>query len=238
VEPLPTRDNRQSILFYEAAEGGAGVLTRIANEPDALAKVAAQALEIMHFEPPGNGAPWKRDALTELLDAQGKPICEAGCYKCLLSYYNQPDHPLIDRKDAAAEGLVLDILCRLTGAQARAGSRGRSPEEHADQLSRLSGSALERAWLAHVERHGHRKPDRAQHLIEAAGTRADFFYDDFQLAVFIDGPHHETERRKAQDADIDRKLEDLGLLVVRFPKETGQWPEIFESHADLFGAAK
>ena len=36
AEPLPGRDNRQSILFFEAAEGGAGVLTRIATEPKAL----------------------------------------------------------------------------------------------------------------------------------------------------------------------------------------------------------
>lgn len=36
AEPLPGRDSRQSILFFEAAEGGAGVLTRIATEPQAL----------------------------------------------------------------------------------------------------------------------------------------------------------------------------------------------------------
>ena len=46
------RDNRQSILFFEAAEGGAGVLTRIATEPQALRAVAAEALEIMHFPAP------------------------------------------------------------------------------------------------------------------------------------------------------------------------------------------
>lgn len=238
VEPLPTRDDRRSILFYEAAEGGAGVLTRIASEPEALAKVASEALGIMHFEQPAAGESWRRDALVEKLNVQGKPVCEAGCYKCLLSYYNQPDHPLIDRKDATAEGLVLDILCRLTGSQARTGARGVRPDEHLEQLSRLSGSPLEQAWLAHVEKFGHRKPDRAQHPIEAAGTRADFFYDDYQLAVFIDGPHHETARRRAQDAEIDRKLENLGCLVVRFPKETGAWPKIFAAHADLFGPAR
>lgn len=236
AEPLPTRDARQSILFYEAAEGGAGVLTRLAGEPLALAAVAAEALQIMHYQEPPSGHGWSKAALTEETDTDGKPICEAGCYKCLLSYYNQPDHPLIDRKDKEAEGLVLDILCRLTAAQTRQGTQGRAPDQHSAELSRVSGSSLEQAWLAYVEAHGHRKPDRGQHTIATAGTCADFFYDDYQLAVFIDGPHHDGESQGAKDVEINRRLEEQGYIVVRFPKDTAAWPEIFSTYADLFGA--
>jgi hypothetical protein len=32
-------------------------------------------------------------------------------------------------------------------------------------------------------------PDRGQHTIASAQTCADFFYDEYPLAVFIDGPH-------------------------------------------------
>ena len=38
--------------------------------------------------------------------------CVKGCYRCLLSYYNQPDHELIDRTDPE----VLEILLRLARA--------------------------------------------------------------------------------------------------------------------------
>ena len=33
-----------------------------------------------------------------LRDKEGAE-CVKGCYRCLLSYYNQPDHELIDRTD-------------------------------------------------------------------------------------------------------------------------------------------
>lgn len=235
AEPLPGRDNRQSILFFEAAEGGAGVLTRIATEPHALQAVAAEALSIMHFQEPAEGKSWKKSELTQELDERGHPLCEAGCYRCLLSYYNQPDHPLIDRQDKQAGGQLQDILCRLTESTSALGSHGRAPEQHSAELERLSSSSLEKAWLAHVEEHGYLKPDRAQHTLTAAGVNADFYYDDYSLAVFIDGPHHDSDSQKTKDAEANRKLEDLGLIVVRFPKEKDQWQAIFKANADLFG---
>jgi len=238
AEPLPGRDNRQSILFFEAAEGGAGVLTRIATEPNALRAVAAEALSIMHFQEPAEGLGWKKSELTQELDEHGQPLCEAGCYRCLLSYYNQPDHPLIDRQDKEAGGQLLDILCRLTDSTSALGSQGRAPEQHSAELERMSSSSLEKAWLAHVQQHCYLKPDRAQHTLTAAGVNADFFYDDYNLAVFIDGPHHETDSQKVKDAAANHTLENLGFIVVRFPKEQDQWPAIFKANADLFGAGQ
>jgi len=238
AEPLPTRDKRLSILLFEAAEGGAGVLTRLATEPDALARVAARALEILHFKAPPAGQAWNPKSLVEELDDSGMPYCEAGCYRCLLSYYNQPDHTLIDRKDKDADGVLLEILCRLTQARANQGTHGRAPQEHDAQLVRAAGSTLEKAWLDHVAEHGYRKPDRGQHIIAGADACADFFYDDLNLVVFIDGPHHEKERQRAQDEQINRKLDELGYLVVRFPKETDGWEAIFRRNADLFGPGK
>lgn len=238
AEPLPGRDNRQSILFFEAAEGGAGVLTRIATEPQALQAVAAEALQIMHYRTSEPGHAWKKSELAQELDEAGQPLCEAGCYKCLLSYYNQPDHPLIDRQDKEAQGQLLDILCRLTESSSALGTHGRAPEQHSAELERMSTSSLEKAWLTHVEERGYLKPDRAQHTLVAAGVNADFFYDDYNLAIFIDGPHHDTDSQQAKDAEANRKLEELGFIVVRFPKEQDQWPAIFAANADLFGSGR
>jgi len=235
AEPLPGRDPRLSILFYESAEGGAGVLTRLATEPDALAAVAEKALEVMHFQRPKNGV-WVTNELIEETDELGKPICEAGCYKCLLSYYNQPDHGAIDRKDQSNEGKVLDILCRLTRSQAKVGTFGHNPDVQGAELRRISGSSLEQAWLDYVEAHSHLKPDRGQETIERCQTCADFYYEEWKAAVFIDGPHHDTPQQAEKDAAITRCLMDAGYHVIRFPKEQSRWPEIFAAHADLFGS--
>jgi very-short-patch-repair endonuclease len=192
----------------------------------------------MHFMSPEQGEPWKRVTLVEEHDRDGNPMCEAGCYRCLLSYYNQPDHELIDRKDVETDGLLLDVLCRLTQAGTSQATQGRDPEQHSAELARTAGSSLEQSWLAYVAEHGHRKPDRGQHTIAAVPCCADFFYDDLQLAVFIDGPHHETDAQRQHDTNINQQLDALGYLVVRFPKEANAWPDIFKNNVDLFGPGK
>jgi hypothetical protein len=78
AEPLPGANERNAILFYEAAEGGAGVLRRLVDDPTAFARVAAQALRLCHFEPQTG---------EDLRHApRAKEDCEAACYDCLMSF--------------------------------------------------------------------------------------------------------------------------------------------------------
>ena len=105
-EPLPTREERNTILLYEATEGGAGVLNRLVSDPANLQAVARRALKLMHYQ-----EPYKPDEIGQEDDA-----CVAGCYRCILSYYNQPDHELIDRQDPA----IVEFLCALVAAEGRA----------------------------------------------------------------------------------------------------------------------
>ncbi|WP_292454286.1 DEAD/DEAH box helicase [Mesorhizobium sp.] len=108
TEPLPARDNRRAILAFEATEGGAGVLGRIVHEPDAIAKVAKAALELMHYRKIDEAiASHDHSMLEDSNDAE----CVRGCYRCLLSYYNQPDQELINRKDDDTKRFLLQLAC-------------------------------------------------------------------------------------------------------------------------------
>lgn len=106
TEPLPSREHRRAILLYEATEGGAGVLGRLINDPEALPRVARKALELMHFE---NVDASLETADPTALSNDSSAQCVAGCYRCLLSYYNQPDHELINRTDQDVQRLLLRL---------------------------------------------------------------------------------------------------------------------------------
>ncbi len=103
-EPLPSRDERHAILIYEATEGGAGVLNRLVADPVKVAEVARECLKLMHYLEPFNPENMK----------EAEDACVAGCYRCILSYFNQPDQELIDRRNDN----VIALLCGLTTAHA------------------------------------------------------------------------------------------------------------------------
>lgn len=137
AEPLPSRSDRRTILAYEAAEGGAGVLTTLATDPGALAEVARRALEIMHHTPESVLAAIGADDPAFLVD-EGDAPCVHGCYRCLLSYYNQPDHLLIDRKDPDA----LARLVRMAGGKTVATAVAAAPAAPAS----ADGAAMADGW--------------------------------------------------------------------------------------------
>ena len=98
-EPLPSRDDRNVILLYEATEGGAGVLNRLISDVGKIQDVAREALKLMHF---------KTFKLGEYPDEEDD-ACISGCYRCLLSYYNQMDHDLLDRRDEGVVEFLVDL---------------------------------------------------------------------------------------------------------------------------------
>lgn len=81
---------------------------------------------------------------------------------------------------------------------------------------------------------GYRLPDRAQPLLADYGTRPDFFYDDGQVCLYVDGPFHEFPERQSRDAEVESRLEDGGYGVVRV-KGDATWPAAVAKDAWIFG---
>lgn len=221
-EPLPNDAERKTVLLYESAEGGAGVLRQLVEDPTALARVAATALEVCHFHPPTG------EDLHHAPNA--KERCEAACYDCLMSYTNQRDHVLLDRFT------IRETLLALCGATVSASNAPKTREEQLAELTALCDSELERHWLRFVDEGGFRPPTHAQRLIVECHARPDFFYADHLTAVFIDGPHHQYEEEKRLDAAKTACLEDAGYAVVRFSSDSGGWLLTIQKHPDVFGA--
>ena len=221
VEPLPGQRNRRLLLLYESAEGGAGVLRRLVSEPEALARVARQALELCHFDP---------DTGEDRRRAPGaQEDCEAACYDCLMSYANQPDHLLLDRHT------IRDELLHLAQALVETSPGPLGRDEHVARLLRQCDSELERRFLRFLDAHRLELPSRAQALLEACRARPDFLYEREQAAVFVDGPVHDNPDVAARDEQAAERLEDAGWTVIRFPYDEAAWPGVVRQWPNVFG---
>ncbi|MFF4414910.1 DEAD/DEAH box helicase [Streptosporangium sp. NPDC001559] len=224
-EELPDPLNRARMLFIESAEGGAGVLRRLHDEPDALRRVARRALEIIHVDP---------DTGEDLGHAPGaRERCELGCYDCLLSYTNQLWHAEIDRHS------VVGILRELALADTKPTGGHASAEEHVDSLRDSSGSDLERRFVDFLRAGDHRLPDAAQEILADARAKPDFVYrtQGGDVAVFVDGPHHDDAYVAERDMRAEDRLMDLGWLVIRF-RHDEEWDEIVRRYPSVFGTGR
>lgn len=232
VEALPSNtgdDAWSRLLFFEAAEGGAGVLRRLATEDGQLTQVARKALEIMHFDPDTGEDVKHAPHATE--------DCAQACYDCLLSYSNQWDHQHLDRH------CVLDLLKRLAASSVAVGAGGEAPDTQLERLQEACDSELEKKFLTLLVQHGYRLPDDAQQIVTGFYVRPDFAYhvDGMDVAIFVDGPHHDAAHQQEKDEQARMKLEDeAGWLVLRFPyqdADTG-WLNTIAEHSGVFGEAK
>lgn len=214
AEPLPKADERRALMFYEAAEGGAGVLTRIASDPASLAQVASNALKLLHHNAP-QGA-WKLEDLPALeqTNALGNRICEAGCYQCLLSYFNQPDHENINRRNVDA----LKVLVALANAEVKP-KQAPDPENEA-----VPNNDHLQHWLETLTTEGLRHPDATQVPVNQGAAIATGQYKASRALVFLDDI----------DAETANLLADKGWRVLDF-SDPSQWQALFAAHPDVFG---
>jgi hypothetical protein len=224
AEPMPNRKERRSFLFYEATEGGAGVLTRLVAEPDALARAARVALRVMHLDVPELGAlPTDPASMVDL----PKTECVAGCYRCLLSYYNQTDHPLVDRRSARAR----EFLWRLARAQASGltGPPAAVPGSAGDDTLTVAGDP----WRSELVARGLPPPDAK--TLTIAGVPIQRVWRKHLVAAFVGMP----------PKDVTDRLAEVEYEVVVFPApepDAGggpppSWVDLFARLAMLLGHA-
>jgi very-short-patch-repair endonuclease len=202
LAPHPHEPERLRIILYETAEGGAGAVEALSN-PNRLRQVAARACELLH-EPMDSDEP--------ALDAG----CERACYDCLLSFYNQVHHYLMNRHLALPflRQLCQPLVSTPLAVSAGAGQAGASLEA---LLARCQ-SDLERAVLRAIYLGGLPLPDDAQHLCaDSSGApiaSADFYYAEQRLAVLVDGPAHQQDYAQASDAERRTRLKSAGYSVL------------------------
>jgi very-short-patch-repair endonuclease len=223
AEPLPGDDNRRVLLFYEAAEGGAGVLRRLVDDPEGLAGVAREALRLCHFDP-ATGNDLRRAP-------RAREDCEAACYDCLMSYYNQRDHQMLDRQ------AIRDLLLQLASAHTITSPGPLPRQEHLQRLLQISNSSLEQEWLRYLDQQDLRLPSHAQVLIESCGTRPDFLFEQELTAVYVDGPAHDYPERQARDEAQTECMQDLGYTVIRFGYRE-DWAAKIAQYPHIFGSAR
>lgn len=218
-EPMPRPEDRRSLLFYESAEGGAGVLRRLVEDESAMRQVAEAALRLCHFDP-ASGDDLRRSPTA-------KEDCEAACYDCLMSYTNQPDHEMLDRKS------IRDFLQQLASCTVRASAGPLTRAAHLEQLMRLAGSELERNWLRFIDERNCRLPTHGQMRINECNTRPDFLYRDEYCAIYVDGPHHRFPERAQRDRQQESVLAEQGWTVIRFDHEEN-WQAVLDRHPNIF----
>ncbi len=210
--------DRRAILYWEAAEGGVGVLRRMVEEADLFAAVASAALARLHFDTAGDD---------KNLD------CTQACYECILSYSNQQDHRLLDRH------LVRDLLLELVNSTTTKRHGGRDYEAHYQWLKNLtdSRSELERRFIEHLYKTRRDLPDEAQKALTEVNTITDFYYDGQHACIFCDGTPHDAPAQREKDEAVRRVLRDHGyrVIVIRYDKDM---EEQIAAYPDLFGFGK
>ena len=227
AEPMPTRDVRNGFLLYEATEGGAGVLTRLVSQETSLATVARRALEIMHLDVGDSPLPHSPSSLSD----QPGTACVAACYRCLMSYYNQPDHESLDRRDEDARMMLLRLARARTtpqtgrtvplGLNFGGGSITTSGLSSFLNLSRVS---VADQWREEATRRGIPAPDPKPLVAGERSVRC--VWRRHYVAALID----EADRPALQP------MEDLGFEVIQFEDPAG-WRAAFARLASALGLA-
>lgn len=190
VKPNPEKPGEYRITIFEQTEGGVGVVKALTDK-NRLRDIFLRAREILHEG-----------------EEEG---CKKACYECLLSYYNQIEHALLNRH------LALSFLTKYSSFEIKL-------DEGEDRLKELRDkceTGFERSILEKIVELNLQIPDEGQKIIYDKNAipiaKPDFFYKP-NIAIFIDGPDHDKAHVKKADETKRDKLRAIGYTVVSIKK--------------------
>lgn len=204
IEPLPGRHERRGLLIYEASEGGSGVLHGLTEAPQRLQQVAYEALCAMHYAP----AALPQQLIDTEAGKSEEQRCNKACYRCLLSYTNQPNHSTIDRHQPA----VCALLQRFFSADFR--DKALPPRRCVGE----QGTPATR-WQQELNARGLPAPE---YDVNKLGFTIFAFFKRQRVAVFMGAA-------PAIAADLD----DFGIAHLTFPADENAWPALFNKLSHL-----
>lgn len=192
--------DKPNILIYEASEGSLGILSQLIQEPVRMKELFTESYRCMHFDP-------ETREETEL----GKSLPKAS-YQDLLSYYNQRDHEILDRR-SIKEALEQLIDCDYSPSQ---GNNDYDAQFNFLMDNYDRNSATEKPLLEYLYKNKLSLPDKAQVNMKEFYINADFVYNtaDGPVLIFCDGSVHDDEKVKLEDGHKRQLLKDAGYDVV------------------------
>lgn len=199
-----------NILIYEAAEGSLGILSQFIDNIEIFRQVIQQAIGLCRFDDESYKGP--------------------ASYDDLLSYYNQRDHKIIDRR------LIADALekLRICSIEIQTNAGFADYDEQYRSLSRNldPSSSTEKQFIDFLYRHGLRLPDAAQKRVDGLYVQPDFYYHP-RVWVFCDGTPHDDPQVKADDEHKRQSIMAMGdeVWVYRYQDKL---PDIVAARPDIF----
>src|SRR5690606_20392071 len=177
--------------------------------------VARAALSIMHLDVCDKPLP---ASVEDLADVDGTE-CVAACYRCLMSYYNQPDHELLDRRDAVARRILLRLARSTTPPE----NAAIAPRPSNGDTSTVAPTTMaDSKWLAMAASYGIPSPDREPLTLGDASIP--LVWREHYAAALLD-----------RDKQLARQLGDAGFEVVIFQGDEATWPAAFSRLAAALG---
>lgn len=195
-------DETPNILLFESAEGSLGILSQLVQEPAKLKELFVESYKSMHYNPESREE-------TEL----GKSLPKAS-YQDLLSYYNQREHDILDRR-SIKKTLEFLMDCDFSTVQ-NGNDRYAQYQYLLENYDKNSGT--EKKLIDYLYDNNLALPDKTQVNMPDFYISVDFVYntENGPVLIFCDGSVHDNPDLKEADKHKRQLLREDGYDVIEW----------------------